>query len=200
MTRPIPCNSGNFDFDRAPLSKQQRWTAILVAIALFLLVGHAISHLVSSSLGQTPADKAWNYVMALLISLGIGGACAAVPPRSALRNPILLRLSGIATGAITGFYYSGLAAGKNPQIAVAGAIAGGLLVLLLTWCWPSVVGTIALRLSGAIAAYGWFFWVGATALGCLNTGHWFLGLLLSGLAFLYLWFTARSLRLALSLF
>ncbi len=200
MTDPTPSHLAHPEFSRALGSKQQRWAAILIAILLFLLVGHAISHLVSSSLGQTPADKAWNYVMALLISLGIGGACAAVPPGSAPRNRILLPLSGVATGAITGFYYSGLAAGKNPQIAIVGAIAGGLLVVLLTWRWPSVVGTIALRLSGAIAAYGWFFWVGATALGCLNTGHWFWGWLLSGLSLLYLWFTARSLRLALSLF
>jgi uncharacterized membrane protein len=199
MTDPASFHSAHRASIRISRSPHQRFAAILVAIAVFLLVGQAISHLVSSSLGQTPADQAWNYVIALLVSLGIGGACAAVPHRSTTWNPIL-RLSGIATGAITGFYYSGLTAGKNPQMAVVGAIAGGLLVILLTWRWPSVIGTIALRLSGAIAAYGWFFWVGATALDCLNTQHWFLGLLLSGLSLLYLWFTARSLRLALSLF
>jgi hypothetical protein len=200
MPHPNPFNSAHPEFNRAPLSKQQRFVTILAAIALLLLVGHAISHMVASSLGQTPADKAWNYVIALLVSLGIGGACAAVPSRSTTGNQILLLISGATTGTVTGFYYSGLAAGKNPQIAVAGAIAGGLLAVFLIWRWPSTVGTIVLRLSGAITAYGWFFLVGATALGCLNTGHWLLGLLLSGLSFLYLWFTVRSLRLALSLF
>ncbi len=200
MTYPVPFNPADPDFKLVPRPKYQRFVAILVAIMIFLLVGHAISHLVASSLGQTPADKAWNYVIALLISLGIGGACAGIQSQSTIWNKWLLLLSGAATGAVTGFYYSGVAAGKNPQIAVAGAIAGGLLAILLTWQWWSVVWMIALQVSGAIAAYGWFFLVGATALGCLNTHHWFTGLLLSGLSLLYLWFTGRSLRLALSLF
>lgn len=174
--------------------------AILATIVVFLLVGHAISHLVASSLGQTPSDKSWNYVIALLVSLGIGGAGAGVQSRSTVWNQLLLLISGVATGAVTGFYYSGLAAGKNPQVAVGGAIAGGLLAVLLTWRWPSVVWTIALRFSGATAAYGWFFLVGATALGFLNTHHWFAGLMLSSLSLLYLWLTGRSLKLALSLF
>jgi len=181
-------------------SQSQQVGAVLIAIAVFLLVGHAFSHLVSSCLGQTPSDKAWNYVVGLLISLGIGGACAAIQTPSATWNQRLILLSGAATGAVTGFYYGGLLDGKNPQTAVAGAIAGALLVLLITWRWPSRLWTIALRLSGAIAAYGWFFLVGANALGCLNTGHWLLGLVLGGLAFLYLWLTARSLKLTLSLF
>lgn len=200
MTDSAPLNSAPSGYTPVPLSKHQRFVALLVAISAFLLVGHAISHLVSSSLGQTPADKAWNYVIALLISLGIGGACAGVQSRSPSWNKLLLFISGAATGAVTGFYYGGLAAGKNPQIAVAGAVIGGLLVGLLTWQWRSPIWTIALRLSGAIAAYGCFFLVGTTALACLNTGHGFVGIVLCSLALLYLWLTGRSLRLNLSLF
>lgn len=200
MTNSTSSNFAHPDGKQTSRSPHQRFISILVAIAVLLLVGHAISHLVFSSLGQTPTDKAWNYVMALLISLGIGGACAGIPSRSPTWNHSLLLLSGAATGAVTGFYYSGLVAGKNPQIATVGAIAGALLAVLGSWRWSSVIWAIALRLSGAIAAYGCCWLVGATALGCLNTHHWFAGLALSGLSLLYLWFTARSLRLALSLF
>ncbi len=200
MANPAPFNPINSGFKDTSRSKHQRFVAILVTIVVFLVVGHAISHLVTSSLGQTPSDKAWNYVLALLISLGLGGACAGIQSRSGRWNKILLLLSGAATGAITGFYYSGLAAGKNPQVAVIGAVVGGLLVTLLAWRWPSVIWTIAIRFSGAIAAYGWFFLVGTTALGCLHTHHWFIGSILGSLSLLYLWLSVRSLRLALSLF
>lgn len=166
---------------------------ILLAIATFLLAGHAVSHLIFGSLGQTPSDKAWSYVMTLTVSLGLGGAAAGV--RSRLRSPfnrIATTLTGAASGAVVGFYYAGVATGKDPRWAIAGAVLGGLLLggLALGVKTPAVETVI--RVTGAIAAYGFAFLIGATALTLVNVGYFPIGLLLSLISLLYLRFTLNS--------
>jgi len=166
---------------------------ILLEIATFLLAGHAISHLIFGSLGQTPSDKAWNYAIALVISLGLGGAGAGL--RSRLPSPfnrIATILTGVASGAVIGFYYAGVAAGKDPRWAIAGAVLGGLLLGGLGIGFKSAWMEIVIRVAGAITAYGFAFLIGATALTMLNVGYLPIGLLLSLVSLLYLWFTLNS--------
>ncbi|MBF2025342.1 MAG: hypothetical protein IGS48_01060 [Oscillatoriales cyanobacterium C42_A2020_001] len=166
---------------------------ILLAIATFLLAGHAVSHLIFGSLGQTPSDKAWNYAIALAISLGVGGAAAGV--RSRLHPPfnrIATILAGAASGAVVGFYYAGVMTGKDPRWAIAGAVLGGLLLGGLGIESKSGWMEIVIRVAGAIAAYGCAFLIGATALTLLNVGYLPIGFLLSLVSLLYLWLTLNS--------
>ena len=166
---------------------------ILLAIAAFLLMGYAVTHLVFGSLGQTPSDKAWNYAIALVISLGVGGVAAGV--RSRIHPPfsrIATILAGAASGAVVGFYYAGIVMGKDPRWAIAGAVLGGLLLGGLGIGFKSAWMEIVIRVAGAISAYGFAFLIGATALTMLNVGFLPIGLLLSLVSLLYLWFTLNS--------
>lgn len=164
------------------------------AIAAFLLSGHAISNLVFGSLGQTPSDKAWNYVIALVVSLSLAGAR---PGLQWLRQTWHWRgsvaLSVIAGGAILGFFYVGTTFGKMPQWAIAGAVGMGLGAGI--WGYSnSPLHRIASQMVSAIAAYGLMFLCGSTTLGWLGVGRLPDGLLLGAIALLYLGFADQNLR------
>ena len=187
----------NANFQQAKMGQSLRQQMVWVgaAIATFLIVGHTISTLVASSLGQTPTDKAWNYVITLVISLGIAGAGQGL--RSLL--PVLFKrvaelLSSVAAGAVVGFYYAGVATDKDPRWAIVGAGVAGVVTGLGCLLWRRrTILVVSLRLAGALTAYGFSFLLGATGLACLNVGMLLPGGGLMGLSLLYLWFTLTGL-------
>ncbi|NJP08225.1 MAG: pentapeptide repeat-containing protein [Leptolyngbyaceae cyanobacterium RU_5_1] len=182
-----------------------------------VLVGHAISRLVFGVLGQTPTDRAWGYVIALLISSGIAGGCSGI--RSLVKQRRLRGLatvlSGTASGALIGFFYAGTSTkvlmdwlhawfslGENPtqnypQAAIAGAVVGGLGVGIACLQCQSATLKIAVSMAGALAAYGFTFLIGAMAIAVLNTRHLDWGMALSLVSLIYLWLTVKSLAIAL---
>lgn len=182
----------NFEQARMGQTRRQLGIWVGIAIATLLIAGHAISTLVAGSLGQTPTDKAWSYVIALTVSLGIAGGLASA--RS--RLPRLWRRwsdwgSGTIAGAVVGFFYAGTLTNKEPRWAIAGAVVGA--VLAATWGWrQSVSSAIALRLTTTLATYGFSCLIGATAIALLNVGRWFPGVVLGVMTLLYLWFTWRG--------
>ncbi|MDX2244064.1 MAG: pentapeptide repeat-containing protein [Leptolyngbyaceae cyanobacterium bins.302] len=189
------------NFERARMGRSLRQRVIWVgsAIATFLLVGHAVSNLVFGSLGQTPADKAWTYVLVLVGVSGLAGALAGV--KAWLKQPfnqIAEILAGVAAGAVVGFFYAGVLAGKDPRWAIGGAVLGGVALGVLglstwRWRWRRLLSAIVLRLTVALTAYGFAFLVGATALTMLNVGYLWAGFILGLLSLLYLWFTWQGL-------
>jgi len=182
----------NFERARMGQTARQRTIWMGTAIATLLIVGHAISNLVAGSLGQTPSDKAWNYVVALVVSLGLGSGLAEL--RSRLHHPLqqwVTILSHALVGAVVGFYYAGVATNKDPRWAIVGALIG--TAVAVSWAWrKSVSSAIGLRLASSLAAYGFSFLVGATALSLLNVGRLIPGGVLSVLSLLYLWLTWKG--------
>jgi len=168
---------------------------VAIAIVAFLILGQAVSNLVAGSMGQTPTDRAWNYVVALVITLGVVGGLAGV--RSYLK-PSFARIAdilmGALSGAIVGFYYAGIATGKDPRWAISGAVLGGVVLGVASWRWRSPIRMLILNLAGALGAYGFAFLIGMTAFACLNVGYALPGALLGMLTLLYLWFTWKMLR------
>jgi hypothetical protein len=196
------------NFEQAMLGQTQRQRLIWVglAIATLLIIGHATSRLFFGVLGQTPADKVWNYVIALYISWGIAGISAGI---RGLLKPLAQRwmqiLSGTASGALAGFFYGGtLADLLQPDLpnsaaarwAIWGAVAGGLLVGSLACCWLTSSLAVMISIAGAIAAYGFALLVGTTAIAFLNTGH-AAGWLLLLLLWVFLWLTLNAFAIAL---
>lgn len=157
-----------------------------VAIAASLISGHAISNLVFGSLGQTPADKAWNYVVALVISLSLAGAMPgfAQVPQPRLRR-LGLGLAAIAGGAVMGFFYIGVAFGKQPTWAIVGSVGGGLGLGLL-WFTGHLLSRIVSQVISAIAAYGVAFLLGTVAISFVSLNNLGDGLLLGTIALFYL--------------
>lgn len=187
-------------------TNRQRGVWTIIAIATFLISGHAISNLVFGSLGQTPTDKAWNYVVALVISLSLAGMAPALyigkQPfnTSASRTAyavLLIRLgrllAAIASGAVVGFFYAGILADKQPHWAIAGAVAGGSLAGISRLRRPSTTFTIMVHMTSAVAAYGLSFLLGATAISFVNTAFLTDGLLLGAIAALFLVFSVEAL-------
>lgn len=189
------------DFRRSRAGQTRRQQGIWLAISLltFLLQGHAVSNLVSGSMGQAPGDKAWNYVIVLGVSLAIAGGFSW--SRGGGGIPFMGRaalLSSVASGAVAGFFYAGIAMGKQPQWAITGAVLGGLMAGVLGLLWGKRTSiTLASCMAGAICAYGFFFLVGMTGLSFLNIQDWRDGILFMLLSLIYLGLTVRSLAIAL---
>jgi hypothetical protein len=188
--------SANFEQARMGQSWRQRviWTTI--AIVTFLIVGHGVSNLVFGSLGQTPRDKAWNYVMVLV---GVSGLAGVGSLGRWFKQPLKQWtevLAGGATGAVIGFFYAGTFTGKNPQWAIVGAVLGGISLGGLQIGWRTPVIEIVLQLSIALTTYGFTFLIGATALMLLNVSDRFRGAwlgTLGTLGILYLCLTWQEL-------
>lgn len=179
---------------KAGQTKRQRFLWLGVAAISLLVVGHAIYRLVFAALGQTPADQAWGFVIALYVSLGIAGAASGLRLCLPWTQQIAKSISGIASAALVGFFYVGSATGNQSEWAILGAVLSGLLMGTVKLWRPTAA--IAISVAGSVAAYGFAFLIGATALAFLSTHHFGGGLLLGSLCILFLWLTINSLTIA----
>jgi MFS family permease len=141
---------------------------ILLAIGSF----HAASQLVFGSLGRTPADPGWYLTIAVFVSFLVATISLAIGMLTD-RNTFISRLSIAISAVIScmwlGFYYGGIIGGKNPQIAIAVAI-GGLLVMTFTSLhFQKRLRTIAIVLLGIVSAYALAFQCLAVAVAYLST-------------------------------
>ena len=185
----------NFERVKTGQTARQQMIWIGIAIASFLLTGHAVSRLVFGVLGQTPSDRAWGYVIALYSSLCVAGVSSGLriilPLRSIVNRAAFVLLALIAA-AISGFYYAGSLMEKNPQWAIAGAVVSSVFTGLLLTRWCGVSGIIAATMAGAVMGYGAAFLTGTTAISFLGTQHFTSGILLSCLTLILLWLTLQS--------
>jgi Pentapeptide repeats (8 copies) len=197
-----------FDGAIAGQTLRQKIIWVGVAIGALLLTGHPVSRLGFSSLGQTPDDRAWGFVVALCISLLLAGGLAGVRfwLKGAARRWCTV-VSGIASGALLGFFYAGtIAEWINPKIessaqapwAIAGAVVGSVLVAILGTRMrvPSVA--IGVSVAGAIAAYGFALFIGATGITFLSVQQWLGGVIFLMLCGVYLGFTVAAFAIALA--
>jgi hypothetical protein len=168
---------------------------IVGAIATFL-TANAVTRTVFPALGEPLVGKSGSYIIALLISLtisGIGGARVALGHRF---GAIAFMLSATASGALLGFVYGGLAADKNPQVAVVGAVMGGMLMGFASWRFRTGVVAVAVAIASAVTGYGLAFWLWTMAIATLTAQQLIWGIFLSTLSLAYIGLTANSLFLA----
>lgn len=185
----------NFSQAKMGSTSRQRVKLMILVLLIALLAADAISRLIFGALGQTPAEPAWKYVLALYANLGTAGTGAglqtfALPKMTAwLANS----LSAAASGGLIGFYYAGSLTGENPQFAIAGALVGALAMAIVSTLLKNSTVAVILTVTGTIAAYGLAFLLGTSAIAFLSTARSIEGLILACFSFLYLWLTMRLL-------
>ena len=199
-------NLHHADFRQARLGQSRRQHLLLfLSLALAVgLAGRAVSHLVFAALGQTPADRAWHYVVVLYLSLSITSIASGGRVRLRLQSRLSLilgQIAGLSSAALLGFFYGGSLTTNH----LAGAIGGASLLSLGVWllekrCSPPWLG-VAIAATAVIAGYGLTFSLTAAAAACWFGGWlgWGLGLGLLTLAALGLtigsiWMTGRLIQ------
>jgi hypothetical protein len=161
----------------------------IVVIVVALLLFYVLSRLIFASLGQTPEDPAWTYVLVLYGILGLAGMSAA--DKFKPLNVIFRSVSAAASSALLGFFYVGSWTQDNPKFAIAGAIAFGLIAAGASF-WNCQAIAIALTTARAITRYGLAFLVATVAINHLSTQNpW--GLLWGFLSMLYIQFSITAL-------
>jgi Pentapeptide repeats (8 copies) len=196
-------NLSGADFTGAKLGStpKQRVTIWAIAVAVAAMEIEAILQTGFGALGQTPGDPAWSYTIALLVTWGISGAGSAA--RAMLlpkMGSIAETISAVASGAFLGFFYAGVATGKNAPAAIVGAVVGGILALVGTVRFRRrLMWKMAVAKAGAFHGYGFALLIGTQALD-----RWVVGLFLGGIVWgcisiIYLFFTVRSFGLAVKI-
>lgn len=174
--------------------------AIAVSVAAIVLEG--IIKTGFGALGQTPGDRAWSYVIALLITWGISGAGSAgkamlSPPIGSISEIV----SAVASGSFLGFFYAGILTENNSQAAIGGAIVGGILALVAALLWRRrLVWGMVVAIAGALHGYGFALLVGTQAIDRLVAGLFGGGTIWGIICIAYLFFSVNSLRLAIQIY
>ncbi|HAX80119.1 MAG TPA: low-complexity protein [Cyanobacteria bacterium UBA11372] len=186
----------NFERVRTGITFNRVILGAIIAIFTIILTANAVLRTVFPSLGEPVLGKNWSYIIALIVSLGISGAGSGIitfiiPQLSKLT----FVLSATASATFIGFVYAGLAADKNPQIAILGATIGGLLMAFYTLRFPSRIVAVAVASAGAVTGYGLAFWLWTLALSSLTGQQFLWGIGLTMLSLTYLALTFNSLIL-----
>ncbi len=187
----------NFERVKAGLSPQKFVCLIGVMSAIALLVGDALSRLIFSALGQIPGSSAWSFVLVLygvLCSVAVSSGISSSKRISLPIRKMARTLSTVLSGALLGFFYAGSASGNNSTLAIAGAIAAGLLMLFanifLAQEWVKVtIATIT-----TVTIYGAAFLLGATASIHLSAQQIGMGTITAIAALMFAWLTLNSLK------
>ncbi|MGB3758647.1 MAG: pentapeptide repeat-containing protein [Rivularia sp. (in: cyanobacteria)] len=188
----------NFDNIKAGQTTKIFLSLTSVTFITIIIAFHAVSQMVFGVIERTPESPVWVYGIALSISLAIAGiACTAMSlaKSKSIFKRISTILSGATSGAILGFFYGGTAAGgKNPQVAIASAVIGGLIMGISCFYFKKGFIPITLSVAGKIYSYGFGFLVGTRAIAFLSTQNLIWGFGLSFLSLTYIGFTLISLR------
>ncbi|MGV0028518.1 pentapeptide repeat-containing protein [Phormidesmis priestleyi] len=190
----------NFVGVKAGLSPIKLVLGGAIAACIILLVGNAVTRLAFGSLGQIPGSRAWSYVVLLhgfLSVAGVASALSAIGQKS-LKVDRFTKLTGILsatlTGGLMGFFYGGSSTNNNAEVATIGAIAGAILMLLISVFVRQVGIRIAIAAAGFTNAYGAAFLLSATASSFLSTRHFAWGIFFTVTSLLYIWLTLISLK------
>lgn len=187
----------NFEGVRTGITLRQCIVLVIAAVITTWLMASAVTRPVFSALGEPVGGHKWSFIVALLLSLGISGAGSglrvAIAPQFRI---VAFALSGIASGALLGFYYVGIATNENPQAAIVGAVVAGLMMTFISFRVRSGTVAVAVAIAATVASYGLAFWLWAVALALLSGQQLVWGILLSILSLAYVGLTLSSLVLS----
>ncbi|MBE9126494.1 MULTISPECIES: pentapeptide repeat-containing protein [unclassified Coleofasciculus] len=161
----------NFERVKVGQTPRQFITVVGVAVVVALLAVDAIARMIFGSLGRTPGEPAWAYILALYISMGIAGVGSGIrgiTGTKSIAGRIATVMSGTASGALLGFFYGGSTTGNNPQIATAAAVLGGMVMAVISFRARNRLVAVAVSVAGAVAGYGFAFLVGTIAIAFLS--------------------------------
>ncbi|MEO1561193.1 MAG: pentapeptide repeat-containing protein, partial [Cyanobacteria bacterium J06632_19] len=186
----------NFQNVKAGQTTQIFICLISISFVTTVIVFHAVSSMIFGVIERTPESPVWVYGVALSISLGIAGIAGVVmslaKKKSTLQR-IATILSGSTSGAILGFFYGGTAAGgKNPQIAIASAAIGALIMAISSFYFQKGFMAIVLSAAATIITYGFAFLSGTRAIAFLSTQNLIWGFSITFLSLTYIGFTLIS--------
>lgn len=186
--------NASFRHVKTGLSRRQQWVYGIIALVSFGFMFDIVSQLVFSSLGQTTDDRAWRFVVALYGVLGLAGLGTAVRFWSDRNRCGRWAEMGsrILSAALVGFFYAGSSSGNNITIATLGALLGGGFAALQRQ--RSSIGIVTAA-AGSVCAYGFSFWVGATAIALLSVQRSAAGVGVCFLTLFCLWLTVAGVRL-----
>jgi hypothetical protein len=159
--------------------KKSKLFSILATIVI-LAIGslQAASQIVFGSLGRTPADPDWYFTVAVFTSFLVS-TIVLIIGISIRQDAFISRLAMAISAAISctwlGFYYGGIIGGKNPQIAIATAIGGLLLITFTSLHLQKRLTTIAIVLLGIVSAYALAFLCSAVAVAYLSVDRFWWG-------------------------
>jgi hypothetical protein len=160
----------NFERVKTGQTRQQKVWLFSVALGTGAVVFDSVSRLIFASLGQTPEDEAWSFVLVLYAVLAIASVTAGLSLLFHSKSRIS-RLAGLLSGccaaALVGFFQVGSHTDNNAQMAIAGALIGVIGVAVLG-AKPSRSMPIAIGTAGTVTAYGFAFLVGTTAIALLS--------------------------------
>jgi uncharacterized protein YjbI with pentapeptide repeats len=174
--------------------RQKLLSGIWIAIAL-IMMGDSVSRMVANAISQSPIDAKAPYVLILLVILSATGMSTAL---IRFRNGLLI-ITATLCGALLGFaaifFHSGLA--DKVKWSPLGAIAGAVLLFLLSYFRRRAWFKIMVKIAGAIASYGATFFWGTIAGSFLSVQEWLPGILFVLVTVAFLGLTTFSLFCAI---
>ncbi|MGC1396258.1 MAG: pentapeptide repeat-containing protein [Coleofasciculaceae cyanobacterium] len=189
----------NFQGVRLGQTSRQLLMLIGVAVSVALLTLNAFSHMIFGVLGRTPSESGWSLAIALYISLALagtfGGIRAIIANKSSIFGRITLIVSGAASAALVGFFYGGSTTNNNSQMAILGAVLGGLIMaILLISRVATRLMVIAVAVAGAVSGYGLAFLFGTVAIANFSVQNLIWGMVWGTLSLIYIAVTMVSLK------
>ena len=187
------------NFEQASVGLSPRKFILLggLTIAISLLVADALSRLIFSALGQIPNSPAWSFVLHLYGVLNLAGASAGVSSLNKISlkiSRISMLVSAASSGALLGFFYAGSASGNNPNLAIAGAVAAGLVMVVGSIFVDRALIQIAIATVITVTVYAAAFLLGATAAMSLSAQQLGIGFTCAIASLIYAWLTLNSLK------
>ena len=158
---------------------------------------NAISIMLFGSLGTTPKNSDWNYILLLYVfiaTIGIVAFIANIKSRLKIWKTfsfVAAVLSVTLSFALLGFYYGGSLSDNNPQIATITAIVLGTLGTILALKKNQIVLAASMTVA-TIAAYGFAFYAGTNAVAYFSVSKLFGGIVWSMVCLLYIGLTINN--------
>lgn len=190
----------NFERARAGQTPKKFIPFVVVVIIVAWLSANAFSQMLFGVLGRTAAEQGWSFVIALAVSLAISGGFSGVRAftgTKSLARRMATIVSGAASGALLGFFYAGSSTNNNAQIAIAGAVLGGVIMAFVSFKFRTVIVAVAIAIAGAASGYGFAFFSGATAIAHFSVQSLGWGVVWGALSLGYIGLTMNSLTLAI---